>query len=184
MVKVGIVGGTGYTGAELLRVLASHPEVEVAAISSRAEAGKRVDEYFPNLRSVYELEFCDPSSESIAACDIVFFATPHGVAQASANEYFSRGQRIIDLSADFRIKDIALWEKWYNQEHACPELVDKAVYGLPEVNHLAALLRLQYALRLLLGYAKGVYQLLDAFIFRSRQEVRQRAGDFSQAGLA
>ena len=134
MIKVAIVGGTGYTGSELLRLLALHPEVEVSVITSRAENGRRVDELFPNLRSHYDLSFTIPEQETLLACDLVFFATPHGVAQSMMKALIDGGARVIDLSADFRIRDVALWETWYKQAHACPELVDIAVYGLPEQN--------------------------------------------------
>lgn len=134
MIKVGIVGGTGYTGAELLRVLALHPEAEVSVITSRAESGKQVSEQFPSLLGVIDLAFSDPSLESLLPCDVVFFATPHGVAQSMMAELIEAGKRVIDLSADFRIKDIALWEHWYKQEHMCPQYVETAVYGLPEIN--------------------------------------------------
>jgi N-acetyl-gamma-glutamyl-phosphate reductase len=134
VIKVGIVGGTGYTGAELLRVLCLHPEVEVTVITSRAESGKPVSEHFPSLRGRIDLAFSVPNSDVLLACDLIFFATPHGVAQSMMAELIGAGKRVIDLSADFRIKDIALWEHWYKQAHQCPELVDLAVYGLPEVN--------------------------------------------------
>lgn len=134
MIKVGIVGGTGYTGVELLRLLAVHPHVEVVAITSRGEAGRAVDDLFPNLRGHYNLCFTDPSAGELEHCDVVFFATPHGVAQSTVPGLLEKGIKVIDLSADFRIRDVALWEKWYNQPHACPELIDQAVYGLPEVN--------------------------------------------------
>ena len=137
MIKVGIVGGTGYTGVELLRLLAVHPHVEVVTITSRGEAGRPVADLFPNLRGHYELCFSDPSSGDLDHCDVVFFATPHGVAQSTVPGLLDKGIKVIDLSADFRIRDIALWEKWYNQPHACPELVSEAVYGLPEVNREA-----------------------------------------------
>ncbi|GAB2198785.1 N-acetyl-gamma-glutamyl-phosphate reductase [Sessilibacter sp. MAH4] len=134
MVKVGIVGATGYTGVELLRVLVNHPQAEVVAVTSRSEAGVKVSDYFPSLRGRLELTFTDPTFDELSHCDVVFFATPHGVAQAQVPELISRGVRVIDLSADFRIRDVALWEKWYNQPHGCPDLVDMAVYGLPERN--------------------------------------------------
>lgn len=134
MIKAGIVGGTGYTGAELLRVLAAHPMVEVSVITSRAEAGCRVDEMFPSLRGKSDLCFVEPNTSELLACDVIFFATPHGVAQAMMAELIESGAKVIDLSADFRIKDIGVWEQWYNQQHACPELVNTAVYGLPEFN--------------------------------------------------
>ncbi len=134
MIKVGIVGGTGYTGVELLRILANHPEAEVEDITSRSEEGMPVAEMYPNLRGHYDLQFTVPEVNRLAACDVVFFATPHGVAMSMAPELLERGVRVIDLGADFRIKDVALWEKWYKLEHTCPDLVAKAVYGLPEVN--------------------------------------------------
>ena len=137
MIKAGIVGGTGYTGVELLRLLISHPEVQLVAITSRAEAGRPVADLFPSLRGHLDLCFSDPGDGLLEQCDVVFFATPHGVAQASVPGLLDKGVRVIDLSADFRIRDIACWEAWYNQPHACPELVGSAVYGLPEVNREA-----------------------------------------------
>ena len=134
MVKVGIVGGTGYTGVELLRLLIRHPEVEIAAITSRSEAGTPVHEMFPNLRGFCDLEFSSPDVETLAGCDVVFYATPHGVAQSQAGELLTRGVKLIDLSADFRIRDIEVWEKWYGRTHGAPEWVEKGVYGLPEFN--------------------------------------------------
>lgn len=134
MIKVGIVGGTGYTGVELLRLLSQHPEVELAAITSRAEAGSKVADMFPSLRGRVSLCFSDPASAPLKDCQIVFFATPNGIAMQQAGELLAAGVRVIDLAADFRIKDIALWEKWYGMTHACPELVAEAVYGLPEIN--------------------------------------------------
>ena len=133
MIKAGIVGGTGYTGVELLRLLAAHPDVEVSAITSRAEAGRRVDELFPNLRGVYDLEFTVPDVTELAACDVVFFATPHNVAMNTVPELLRLGTRVIDLSADFRLRDAELWSQWYGEPHACPEVIKQAVYGLPEV---------------------------------------------------
>jgi len=132
MVSVGVVGGTGYTGAELLRLLVSHPDASVVTITSRAEAGRRVDDLFPNLRSYCDLSFSDPDSEALAGCDVVFFATPHNVAMHSVPALLARGTRVIDLSADFRIRDAQLWSRWYGEPHACPEVLGQAVYGLPE----------------------------------------------------
>jgi N-acetyl-gamma-glutamyl-phosphate reductase len=134
MVKVGIVGGTGYTGVELLRLLALHEEAEVVAITSRAESGRRVDDLYPNLRGIYELAFTEPDVQALAACDVVFFATPHNVAMNLVPELLAAGARVIDLSADYRIRDAALWSDWYGEPHASPELLGQAVYGLPEVN--------------------------------------------------
>ncbi len=134
MIRVGVVGGTGYTGVELLRLLAGHPEVELAAITSRGEAGTKVAEMFPSLRGRVDLAFSDPASAPLKDCDCVFFATPNGVAMSQARGLLEQGARIIDLSADFRLKDRAAWEKWYKVSHASPELLAEAVYGLPEVN--------------------------------------------------
>lgn len=134
MIKVGIVGGTGYTGVELLRLLSQHPEVELAAITSRAEAGSAVAEMFPSLRGRVPLSFSDPTTAQLKDCHVVFFATPNGVAMQQARSLLDAGVKVIDLAADFRIKDIAVWEKWYGMTHAAPELVAEAVYGLPELN--------------------------------------------------
>lgn len=134
MIKIGIVGGTGYTGVELLRLLIAHPQAEIAVITSRQEAGRAVADIFPNLRGHLDLSFSEPSTEALASCDVVFFATPHGVAQASVPELLDRNVKVIDLSADFRIRSVPVWEQWYGQAHACPERIDDAVYGLPEVN--------------------------------------------------
>jgi N-acetyl-gamma-glutamyl-phosphate reductase len=131
---VGVVGGTGYTGVELLRILAAHSQVQVTAITSRAEAGVKVADYFPSLRGRFDLAFSDPASAPLAGCDCVFFATPNGVAMSQARALLDGGARIVDFSADFRLKDRAVWEKWYKVAHASPELFGEAVYGLPEMN--------------------------------------------------
>jgi N-acetyl-gamma-glutamyl-phosphate reductase len=137
MIKVGIVGGTGYTGVELLRLLALHPGCEVAAITSRAEAGKPVAGLFPNLRGHFDLCFTTPDDANLQQCDLVFFATPNGIAMTQAEALLASGVRVIDLAADFRIQDRALWESWYHMQHAAPELLGEAVYGLPEINRQA-----------------------------------------------
>jgi N-acetyl-gamma-glutamyl-phosphate reductase len=133
-IKAGIVGGTGYTGVELLRLLVQHPQVELKAITSRKEAGTPVARMFPSLRRRVELAFSEPSARVLAGCDVVFFATPNGVAMGEARAVLEGGARIVDLSADFRIQDVAEWERWYKARHAAPELVREAVYGLPEIN--------------------------------------------------
>jgi N-acetyl-gamma-glutamyl-phosphate reductase len=134
MIKAGIVGGTGYTGVELLRLLAQHSEVELTAITSRKEAGMAVADMFPNLRGRVGLKFSDPQDAPLGDCNVVFFATPNGVAMQQTRELLDAGVKVIDLAADFRIKDVALWEKWYSMQHACPDLIAEAVYGLPEIN--------------------------------------------------
>ena len=133
MVNVGIVGGTGYSGVELLRLLSSHPLANVEVVTSRANAGRPVAEVFQNLRDMSELRFSEPEIESYRNCELVFFATPNATAMGQAEALLSAGIGVIDLAADFRIKDVGLWEKWYGVTHACPGLVDQAVYGLPEL---------------------------------------------------
>ncbi|HQZ01094.1 MAG TPA: N-acetyl-gamma-glutamyl-phosphate reductase [Thauera sp.] len=133
MIKVGVVGGTGYTGVELLRLLSRHPEVELVAITSRGDAGLPVADMFPSLRGRVGLKFVTPQEARLEACDAVFFATPNGIAMQQAAELVAAGVRVIDLAADFRIRDIAEWQKWYGMQHAAPELVAEAVYGLPEL---------------------------------------------------
>jgi N-acetyl-gamma-glutamyl-phosphate reductase len=134
MIKVGIVGGTGYTGVELMRLLARHPQTELTAITSRKEAGMRVADLFPSLRGAVDLAFSDPAKTNLGACDVVFFATPNAVAMSQARALLDGGAKVIDLSADFRIRDVAEWEKWYKAQHAAPDLIAEAVYGLPEIN--------------------------------------------------
>jgi len=134
MIKAGIVGGTGYTGIELLRLLAQHPQVELKAITSRKEAGTPVAAFFPSLRGRVELAFTEPGVERLRGCDVVFFATPSGVAMNEARALLDGGARVVDLSADFRLRDAAEWERWYKMKHAAPELLRDAVYGLCELN--------------------------------------------------
>ena len=136
-IKVGIVGGTGYTGVELLRLLAQHPQAELVAITSRKEAGMPVAELFPSLRGKLDLAFSDPSQAGLGQCQVVFFATPNAVAMEQAASLLDHGVKVVDLSADFRIKDVPDWERWYNAKHAAPGLVAEAVYGLPELQREA-----------------------------------------------
>jgi N-acetyl-gamma-glutamyl-phosphate reductase len=137
MIRIGIVGGTGYTGVELLRLLAQHPDAEVRAITSRKDAGTKVADMFASLRRRYDLAFTDPAQTDLKACDVVFFATPHGVAMAQARELVGAGVKIIDLAADFRLADPAEFERWYKMPHACTDLLAEAVYGIPEINREA-----------------------------------------------
>lgn len=132
--RVGIIGGTGYTGVELLRLLLPRADIDVAFVSSRGAAGERLDAHFPNLRGLTDLEFQGPEAVAEAQCDIVFFATPNGTAMRQAPELLARGTRVIDLSADFRLKDVTQWAQWYGEEHHCPGIVSEAVYGLTELN--------------------------------------------------
>ena len=136
-IKTGIVGGTGYTGVELLRILANHPEVDLQVITSRSEAGLHVSDLYSNLRGFMDIQFTEPDVKALKNCDLVFFATPNGVAMKMVPELIEAGVKVIDLAADFRIKDIAVWEQWYGMTHACPNYVAQAVYGLPEINREA-----------------------------------------------
>jgi N-acetyl-gamma-glutamyl-phosphate reductase len=134
MIKVAIVGGTGYTGVELLRLLLLHPQAELAVITSRGEAGRPVSDLFPSLAGRIDLAFSDVDVRSLATCDVVFFATPNGVAMQQVPTLLDAGARVIDLAADFRLPDPAQWERWYGTPHVCPQLLEEAVYGLPELN--------------------------------------------------
>jgi N-acetyl-gamma-glutamyl-phosphate reductase len=134
MIKVGVVGGTGYTGVELLRLLAMHPQVSLQMITSRADAGLPVSQMFPSLRGYVDLTFTHPDQAQLEKCDLVFFATPNGIAMQQTRSLLDAGVKVIDLAADFRLQDIPTWEKWYGMSHACPDLVAEAVYGLPELN--------------------------------------------------
>ena len=131
--KIGIVGGTGYTGVELLRLLAVHPHAELTAITSRGEAGLPVADMFPSLRGLVDLKFSDPASADLSACDVVFFATPHGVAMGQAQALLKANVKIIDLAADFRLQDTAVFEHWYKMPHTCADILQDAVYGIPEL---------------------------------------------------
>jgi N-acetyl-gamma-glutamyl-phosphate reductase len=133
-IKVGIVGGTGYTGVELLRILVNHPQVEIVVVTSRSDAGKRIDSVYPSFHSLLDLCFTEPDIQNLAECDVVFFATPNGTAMWMADALLEKGVKVIDLSADFRIKSPKIWATWYGEEHASPGLIPKAVYGLPEIN--------------------------------------------------
>ena len=137
MISAAFVGGTGYTGFELIRFLSAHPEVSIDLLTSRSEAGTRADEIFPSLRGISDIVFSDLGDETLATlqkCDVVFFATPHGVAMKQAEALTQAGVKVIDLAADFRLQSLSDFEHWYQQSHACPELLKTAVYGLPEVN--------------------------------------------------
>ena len=135
--NIGIVGGTGYTGAELLRLLATHPEADVKVITSRSESGKQVSELYSGLRGKLDIAYSEPDLDTLAQCDLVFFATPNGVAMQTVPALLDRGAKIIDLAADFRLKDPAVWKQWYGMDHDCPQVLEEAVYGLPEMNREA-----------------------------------------------
>jgi N-acetyl-gamma-glutamyl-phosphate reductase len=134
MIKTGIVGATGYTGVELMRLISLHPDANLQLVTSRSEAGKPVTDIFPSLRGILDLSYTRPDYDKLSACDVVFFATPNGTAMESVPTLLENGVKVIDLSADFRLRDPDVWEKWYGLKHSCPELLDDAVYGLPEIN--------------------------------------------------
>ncbi|WP_114800063.1 N-acetyl-gamma-glutamyl-phosphate reductase [Moraxella canis] len=143
-INIGIVGGTGYTGVELLRILSRHPNASIQYLTSRSEAGRAVSEIFPSLRGVCDVVFSDMTDavmdQMAKACDLVFFATPHGVAMAHTPKLVAAGVKVIDLGADFRLQSLDDFEAWYGMAHTCPEILSQSVYGLPEVNrkHIAA----------------------------------------------
>jgi len=132
MTTVSIVGGSGYGGGELLRLLLGHSQVEVKQVTSRLHMGEYVYQVHPNLRKRSQLKFSDPSE--LEPVDVLFLAQPHGQAQHNIEHYASLAPRIIDLSADFRLRDAANYEKWYGEKHAAPEWLSKFVYGLPEIH--------------------------------------------------
>lgn len=133
-INVGIVGGTGYTGVELIRLLSQHPQAQLTLLTSRSEMGRRVDDMFPSLRGVSDLVFSDLDETELSNCDVVFFATPHGVAMQHAKFLTENHTKVIDLAADFRLKNVATFEKWYKMPHACPDILANSVYGLSEIN--------------------------------------------------
>ena len=185
MIKVGIVGGTGYTGVELLRLLAQHTQADVAVITSRSEAGICVADMYPSLRGDYDQRrFTVPGRASLGACDVVVFATPHGVARALAGELLAAGTRVIDLSADFRLEDAQEWAKWYGQPHGAPELLSEAVYGLPEVNREAIRSARLIAVPGCYPTATqlGLIPLLEAGLADPRQLIANCASGVSGAG--
>ena len=135
--KIGVVGGTGYTGVELLRLLVQHPQVELTAVTSRSEAGQPVASLYPNLRGHLDLQFSEPDIARLSQCDLVFFATPNGVAMKMVPQLLDANVKVVDLAADFRLQDPVVWEAWYGMPHACVDVLKEAVYGLPEVNRAA-----------------------------------------------
>ena len=184
MIKVGVVGGTGYTGVELLRLLVNHPEAEVSVITSRSEAGRRVDDLFPNLRGFIDLEFSAPDTGQLEQCELVFFATPNGTAMTMVPHLLDAGVRVIDLAADFRLDSAADWERWYGMPHACPDYLDEAVYGLTEVNRKAVA-----AARLVANpgcyptaIQLGLLPLLDAGVIEAGNVIADAKSGVSGAG--
>lgn len=134
---IGLVGGTGYAGAELLRLLSAHPAAQIKVVTSRGQVGTPVADVYPQLRGIVDLDFSPAQMDEFADCDVVFFATPHAAAMHDVPALLQAGKRVVDLSADFRLRDAGEWARWYGQPHACPEYIEQAVYGLPELNREA-----------------------------------------------
>jgi LysW-gamma-L-alpha-aminoadipyl-6-phosphate/LysW-L-glutamyl-5-phosphate reductase len=132
MIRASIIGGSGYTGGELVRLLIAHPEVEVAQVSSRGHLGEYIYQVHPNLRKRTALKFCDP--DKIEPCDVLFLALPHGEAQHKIEKFAGLGERIVDLSADFRLRTPQTYQRWYGSAHAAPDWLSRFVYGLPELH--------------------------------------------------
>jgi len=132
-IKVGIIGGSGYTGIELLRIIHQHPNAEAHAITSRALEGRKISEVFPNMHGISELTYLLPDDNRLFECDIVFFATPHGVAMNNAALFLEKNIKVVDLGADFRITNATTWSDWYKMEHTQESLLKEAVYGQPEM---------------------------------------------------
>ena len=133
-INVSVVGGSGYTGIELLRLLSQHPHINIHQVTSRGDKGRTVSDVYPSLRGFITQQFIDPDEADLINSDFVFFATPNGIAMQYAQNLAKEGVKIIDLAADFRIKDVDVWEHWYGMKHKCKELLKDAVYGLPEAN--------------------------------------------------
>ena len=134
ILKVGIVGATGYTGVELLRLLVGHEQVDIHVVTSNSEKDQAVSDVFPSLSGYLDLKFAEHDSPALTKCDVVFFATPHATSMYKIPELLNANVKIIDLSADFRLQDAEQWQHWYGVKHAAPELLKMAVYGLPEIN--------------------------------------------------
>ncbi|HEX5839760.1 MAG TPA: N-acetyl-gamma-glutamyl-phosphate reductase [Anaerolineales bacterium] len=132
MTRVSILGGSGYGGGEVLRLLLGHPNVDVSQVTSRSHLGEYVYQVHPNLRKRTQLKFSDPAV--LEPVDLLFLAQPHGEAQRHIEEYAKLAPRIVDLAADFRLRDAALYEQWYGKKHAAPDWLDRFVYGLPELH--------------------------------------------------
>lgn len=184
--RVGVVGGTGYAGAELLRLLAVHPEVELVAVTGRRQVGAPVTDAYPQLRGKVDLQFSTPEQARLEQCDVVFFATPHAAAMYEVPRLLNAGVRVIDLSADFRLQDLEVWEQWYGVTHAAPEYVSQAVYGLPEFGERDRIAKADliacpgcYPTAILLGFKP----LLDAGVVDATRLIADAKTGVSGAGM-
>lgn len=132
-IKVGIIGVTGYTGGELIRILLNHPQVEIVAAASRSNVGQQVSMVHKQLLDQIDLVECEVKTENFAGCDVVFLAVPHGTSSLLARELVALGVKVIDLGADMRLRDIEVYKQWYGMGHSWPEILPTTVYGLPEL---------------------------------------------------
>ena len=135
MIRAGVVGATGYAGAEMVRLIEGHPYMELTRVTSGKEAGRRMDDVYPGLIGTCGATLVEPDAADLAAaCDVVFLAVPHTASLAMTPQLVAAGAAVVDLSADYRLADAATYERWYNTPHTSPELLARAVYGIPEVN--------------------------------------------------
>ena len=132
LVRVAIIGGSGYTGGELIRLLLFHPQVELTQVASSSHAGHFVHSTHPNLRKITAMRFCHP--DDLTTCDVLFLCLPHGLSGETIERYRLLAPRIIDLAADFRLRSPELYQQWYGHEHQAPHLLSEAIYGLPELH--------------------------------------------------
>ena len=133
-IKAGIIGGSGFAGEELVRMLSGHISVDLVAVSSRELEGLSISDTYKGISFSKKLSFTLPEDNLFLTCDVVFLATPHGVGMSEVVRFLDNGAKVIDLSADFRIQDVSIWEEWYKIKHQSPELIKDAVYGLTELN--------------------------------------------------
>ena len=135
MIRAGILGATGYAGAELVRLLSLHKNTEITLLASKSYAGQKISEVYPSLRGVCDIVLEEADAEKAAErCDVVFTALPHGVSHEVISSLYAKGLKVIDLSGDFRYNDLATYKEWYGVDHACPELLAESVYGLCELH--------------------------------------------------
>ena len=134
MIKAAVLGATGYAGIELVRILSNHPEVSIEFLGSQSFDGKKISEVYHNFEHVLDVECKELDLDAVAKCDVAFTALPHGASKTVIPQLIEKGLKVIDLSGDFRYDDIAVYEKWYKEEHSSPELLGESVYGLCELH--------------------------------------------------
>ncbi len=134
MINIGIIGANGYTGAELMKILSGHNQANLQIMSSRSEQGKKITDVYPNLTKLKDKVFTDPNIKELSEMDVVFSCLPHAASSGLCSDLYYKGVKVIDLSADFRYKNLEIYESTYKVKHAAPQLLNDAVYGLPEIN--------------------------------------------------